>query len=65
MSENIQKILENKKDKQFEDTHVHLQRSYLYLINTHGEAAISELCQHAGVNRSSFYYHFKDVNDLL
>ena len=40
MSENIQKILENKKDKQFEDTHVHLQRSYLYLINTHGEATI-------------------------
>lgn len=37
----------------------------LLKFKTFGDIAIKEICYEAGINRSSFYAHFQDINDLM
>lgn len=37
----------------------------LLRIRKYNDISIKELCYEAGINRSSFYAHYQDVNDLM
>ena len=34
-------------------------------IRKYNDIAIKEICYEAGINRSSFYAHYQDINDLM
>lgn len=37
----------------------------LLRIRNYNDISIKELCYEAGINRSSFYSHYQDINDLM
>ena len=37
----------------------------LMVCKSFAKISISDLCEECGLNRKSFYYHFKDIYDLL
>ena len=44
-----------------------IETAFLTLIlnNKYEDITISQVCQQAGVNRSTFYCHYDDINDLI
>lgn len=44
-----------------------IETAFLTLILNHNyeEITISDVCKQAGVNRSTFYCHYEDINDLV
>lgn len=45
-------------------TRAHLRRAYLDLLETGAARSASDVADRAGVNRSSFYTHFRSVGEL-
>ena len=37
----------------------------LILTNKYEDISISQICERAGINRSTFYCHYDDINDLI
>lgn len=56
----------NKNDKRYLQTELSIRENYIKLLKTRPShiPTVSELCKAAKINRSSFYLHYKDVNDL-
>ena len=56
-----------KKDARVVRTIDKLKRTMLDLLKEHSydEIKITELCEAAGVNRNTFYYHFRDIPQLV
>ena len=44
-----------------------IETAFLSLILNHKyeDITISQVCEHAGINRSTFYCHYDDINDLI
>ena len=44
-----------------------IETAFLSLIlkNKYEDISISQVCQEAGINRSTFYCHYDDINDLV
>ena len=44
-----------------------IETAFLTLIlnNKYEDISISQVCQQAGINRSTFYCHYDDINDLV
>lgn len=44
-----------------------IETAFLSLIlkNQYEDISISQVCQEAGINRSTFYCHYDDINDLV
>lgn len=44
-----------------------IETAFLSLLNSHRyeDISISEICKQAEVNRSTFYCHYDDINDLI
>ena len=44
-----------------------IETAFLTLLTTHKyqEISISQICQQAKINRSTFYCHYNDINDLI
>ena len=44
-----------------------IETAFLALIlnNKYEEISISQICKEAGINRSTFYCHYDDINDLI
>lgn len=57
----------NKAESKYFNTAVRLDKALLSLLEkkTFEYITISELCQEAGVNRSTFYLHYQNTADLL
>ena len=54
-------------NQRFWSTEDKIQRALFSLLKfrKYDEIAIKELCYEAGINRSSFYAHYQDINDLM
>lgn len=54
------------KNKQFQETEAKIEAVYRELRKDLSleKVSVSRICKEAGINRSSFYYHFLDVYDL-
>ena len=54
-------------DRRIARSRAALRRAFIELINERGleNFSINDLCAHAGLNRGTFYNHFKDKEDLL
>lgn len=57
----------NGKDRRVLYTKMFLKESLLALMEQKpaGKISTSELCRHAGINRNTFYTHYKTVEELL
>ncbi len=57
----------NKSESKYFATAVTMDEAFLALLEKKGFAYITvkEICEAAGVNRSTFYLHYETVNDLL
>ena len=57
----------NKQDSKYKYTASLMDEALLQLLEKKGYEYITvkELCQKAGVNRSTFYLHYESMNDLL
>ncbi len=57
----------NKFESKYYDTAVRMDEAFLDLLETkdYEYITVKEICQKAGVNRSTFYLHYESVNDLL
>ena len=44
-----------------------IETAFLSLLNNYKyeEITISQVCKQAGINRSTFYCHYDDINDLI
>lgn len=56
----------NKNDKRYMQTELLIRKNFIELAKNkpNNMITVSEICQAANINRSSFYLHYKDVNDL-
>lgn len=54
-------------NQRYYSTEEKLQRALYSLlrIRSYNNISIKELCYEAGINRSSFYAHYQDINDLM
>lgn len=54
-------------NQRYYSTEEKLQRALYSLlrIRSYNNISIKELCYEAGINRSSFYSHYQDINDLM
>ena len=54
-------------NQRIQSTEEKIQKALFSLlrIRRYDEIAIKELCYEAGINRSSFYAHYTDINDLM
>lgn len=54
-------------NQRFFSTEEKIQRALFSLlrIRRYDDISIKELCYEAGINRSSFYSHYQDINDLM
>ena len=54
-------------NERYKSTEEKIQRALFSLlrIRHYNDIAIKELCYEAGINRSSFYAHYQDINDLM
>ena len=57
----------NRSESKFQNTASKMQRAFITLLETKEFADISimDICQNAGVNRSTFYAHYENTYDLL
>lgn len=54
-------------NQRFQTTEEKIQKALFSLlrIRKYNDISIKELCFEAGINRSSFYTHYDDINDLM
>ena len=54
-------------NQRYQSTEDKIQRALFSLLKfrNYNDISIKELCYEAGINRSSFYAHYQDVNDLM
>lgn len=54
-------------NQRYQSTEDKIQRALFSLlrIRKNVDISIKELCYEAGINRSSFYAHYEDINDLM
>lgn len=54
-------------NERYKSTEEKIQRALFSLLafRSYNDIAIKELCYEAGINRSSFYAHYQDINDLM
>lgn len=54
-------------NQRYQSTEEKIQKALFSLlrIRKYGDILIKEICYEAGVNRSSFYAHYQDINDLM
>ncbi len=57
----------NKQETKYTNTAVLMDEALIKLLNTKtiDYITVKEICQVAGVNRSTFYLHYESINDLL
>ena len=57
----------NKSESKYFNTAVRMDEAFLALLEKKDFAYITvkEVCEKAGVNRSTFYLHYETVSDLL
>ncbi|MGN1367240.1 MAG: TetR/AcrR family transcriptional regulator [Aristaeellaceae bacterium] len=57
----------NRSERKYFTTAARMDAAFLELLEKKGLAFITvkEICQKAGVNRSTFYLHYETINDLL
>lgn len=67
LRERGQRLENSRKDPRVRLTHELLRRAFMTLLAEKPleEISIKELCDLAGVNRSTFYAHYTDLHDLL
>ncbi len=61
---------ENKKEKtnsRGEDTKKHIIAAYIRIMKNRkwNDISVKELCQEAAITRSTFYFHFENISDLM
>lgn len=51
----------------FQSTEQQIEKAVLNLlkIKQYDSFTVKDICNHAGINRSSFYAHYQDINDLM
>ena len=54
-------------NQRFQSTEEKIERALFSLLKfkKYNDIAIKEICYEAGINRSSFYAHYQDINDLM
>jgi len=54
-------------NQRFQSTEQKIQKALFSLlkIRKYNDISIKEICYEAGINRSSFYAHYTDINDLM
>lgn len=54
-------------NQRYQSTEEKIQKALFSLlrIRKYNDIAIKEICYEAGINRSSFYAHYQDINDLM
>ena len=57
----------NKQETKYTNTAVLMDEALIKLLNTKtiDYITVKEICQAAGVNRTTFYLHYESINDLL
>lgn len=55
------------KNQRYTSTEENIQKALFSLLRfkKYDSISIKELCYEAGINRSSFYTHYQDINDLM
>lgn len=56
-----------KNNKRYKISSEKIETTFLTLILNHKyeDITISQICEHAKINRSTFYVHYDDINDLI
>lgn len=56
-----------KNNKRYKISSEKIETTFLSLILNHKyeDITISQICEHANINRSTFYSHYDDINDLI
>lgn len=56
-----------KNNKRYKVSNEKIETAFLALVLNHRyeEISISQICAQAGINRSTFYAHYDDINDLI
>ena len=59
--------MNTKNNKRYKISSEKIETTFLALILNHKyeDITISQICKHAGINRSTFYVHYDDINDLI
>ena len=59
--------MNTKNNKRYKINSEKIETSFLSLILNHKyeDITISQVCKHAEINRSTFYCHYDDINDLI
>lgn len=54
-------------NQRFQSTEEKIQKALFALLKfkKYNDISIKEICYEAGINRSSFYAHYQDINDLM
>lgn len=54
-------------NQRFQSTEESIQKALFSLLRfkPYNDISIKEICYEAGINRSSFYSHYQDINDLM
>lgn len=56
-----------KNNKRYKSNSEKIETAFLSLLlhKAYGDISISDICKHAEINRSTFYAHYDDINDLI
>ena len=56
-----------KNNSRYKSSSEKIETAFLTLILNHkyDDISISQICEQAGINRSTFYTHYDDINDLI
>ncbi|MBQ7351472.1 MAG: TetR/AcrR family transcriptional regulator [Clostridia bacterium] len=59
--------MNTKNNKRYKTSSEKIETIFLTLILNHKyeDITISQICENAGINRSTFYAHYDDINDLI
>lgn len=59
--------MNRKNNRQFQGSDVRMKQAMLELMNTmpFDKITVRLICERAGVNRSTFYAHYTDINDMI
>lgn len=59
--------MNTKNNQRYKDSADKIETTFLTLIlkQKYEDIQISDLCKKAGINRSTFYAHYKDINELV
>ena len=59
--------MNTKNNRRYKSSSEKIETAFLSLLYNHKyeEISISEICKSSGINRSTFYAHYDDINDLI